>query len=389
MGAGGGAQGGGTGSGGGAAQGGQGVGAGGASAQGGAGASGGGSSIDPCAHFRAGNYYREVDSPARGLDAMQALEYAFGAGGPDLTYFTGLLIQIDWRVLEVTKGQYDFSRVDALLARLKQAGKVLRLKVMDRTFWATCNSTEANGVFPDYVTQVAAPQSSICFADTWTKETMDGYIALHVALAKHLDAEASFGGFTTEETATDMGDPSIHTEVYAQRVRLAQELFAAVPNTILVSEFNWPYPNNDPSVFAAMIDATITPVGSGHNGLGIGWPDSFLNPSDYTMAELPTVLPRIQCSHDMSEQGKQPCPWYQLAPSYGAQVVIAPSIEGGTLTGSLEEAEAHYVMLDELGAHMITWETWSQPEPNFLGNVAIPTVNAHQGQLTHATCPLQ
>jgi hypothetical protein len=91
------------------------------------------------------------------------------------------------------------------------------------------------------------------------------------------------GGFHTEETAKNPANlATLVPRSYAQQVRLAQELFAAVPGTLFISEFNLPY-QNDLSKFSAMVDASLVQGATGiNNGMGIGWPDSYLNPEDYT-----------------------------------------------------------------------------------------------------------
>jgi hypothetical protein len=351
---------------------------------------GGGGTTPACVHFAPGHYLREVDSAARSIDGLQNISFDLGAQGPDLSDFTGIVLQIDWAMLEPQQGVYDFSRVDQILALVKSKGLHLRFKIMDRSFWDPCNTPVP--VVPPYVQQVPNVNGGKgCFADIWTKATMDGYIALHIAAAKHFDADPAFAGFNTEETA--MAVPNgvqLSQPVYDQRVRLAQELFAAVPQALLISEFNWPI-NNDLAVFTAMVDASVVPGNGGpKNAMGVSWPDTWLNPSAYTAAELPSVLPKIECTENASTNGRVPCTWYNLARQNQHRTIVAPNVEGGVLTGTLAEAEALYQDLDlDIGAHMITWDGWTGPEPDYLRKVVIPTLKNHGGKLSNKTCPFE
>lgn len=353
------------------------------------GTSSGGAAENPaCAHFAPGHYIREVDSVSRGIDGLANITSDLELSGWDLSAFAGFLVQIDWPMLEPALGTYDFSRTDALLDLMKAHGKSLRLKIMDRTFWDGCSPLIP--FVPPYVQLVPAPEGPGCFADIWNPATMDGYIALHIALAERYDDEPAFAGFTVEETAMYVdGIADISPQIYEQRTRLAQELFAAVPSALLISEFNWPL-NGDVDRFRDMLDASAV-LGDGdapRNGMGVGWPDSWLDPESYSDAELAEILPRIQCTASSASHGKTPCSWYDLGREYNTRTIIAPNIQGGTLTGTLAEADAHYTMLDEdIGAHMITWETWSEPNPNYFEELALPTVLARGGVLGNTACP--
>ncbi len=347
---------------------------------------------DACRRFHPGHYFRETDSRSGNQDGLAHITADFGPGGLDLTDFAGLLYQIDWAMLEPSPGVYDFSRLDAVMAIVKKAGKFLRVKIMERSFWAGCNPPVP--IVPSYVTNFPAASGVGCFADVWAQATMDRLIALHVAIVKHFQADSSFVGFNTEETATNVAvlqsNPSLVTAgLYPQRVRLAQAVLAAASDVLFISEFNWPI-NNDLSHFSTMIDSTLQASPPPHNGMGVSWPDSFLNPGSYTAAEQSQTVPKLQCTASSTASGKTPCTWYNLARTYNTKVVVAPNIQGGTLTGTLAEADAHYAMLDtDLGAHMITWETWSAPNANYLRQIAIPTVRKHQGKLRNTACPFK
>lgn len=353
------------------------------------GSSTGGIAENPaCAHFVPGHYIREADSESRGIDGLANISNNLEQSGWDLSVFAGFLVQIDWPMIEPELGEYDFSRTDALLDLMKANGKSLRLKIMDRTFWAGCSPPIP--FVPPYVQLVPAVEGPGCFADLWNPATMDGYIALHIALAERYDAEPAFAGFSVEETAIYVdGIAEISPQIYEQRTRLAQELFAAVPSALLISEFNWPL-NGDVDQFRDMLDASAV-LGDGdepRNGMGVSWPDSWLDPESYSDDELAEVLPRIQCTASSSSNGKSPCSWYDLGREYNTRTIVAPNIQGGTLTGTLAEADAHYTMLDEdIGAHMITWETWSEPNPNYFPQLALPTVLARGGVLGNTACP--
>lgn len=150
---------------------------------------------DACRRFHPGHYFRETDSRSGNQDGLAHITADFGPGGLDLTDFAGLLYQIDWAMLEPSPGVYDFSRLDAVMAIVKKAGKFLRVKIMERSFWAGCNPPVP--IVPSYVTNFPAASGVGCFADVWAQATMDRLIALHVAIVKHFQADSSFVGFNT------------------------------------------------------------------------------------------------------------------------------------------------------------------------------------------------
>lgn len=343
-----------------------------------------------CRHFRGGNYVREIDSRATGADALRSIDFDLGPQGPDFSNFAGFLLQIDWAMVEPSRGVYDFSRLDAALKKMEDHGKSLRIKIMDRTFFAGCNP--AQRVWPSYATGAPATwDARTCYADVWNPATVDGLIALHIAIARRYGARTAFAGFTSEEMAIGPTDMANRTRgEYAQRLRLAQELFASVPDAIFISEFNWPLDGN-PSTLPSMVEQSLVRDASGKivNGMGVSWPDSWLNPSTYSAADLTRVLPKFQCTQSRAEYGKVPCSWYDAGRAYRSKVIIAPGVEGGgVLLGTRAEAEAHYRMLDEdIGAHMITWDTWDQYNNGYISNAVIPVVNARAGRLRNSTCP--
>lgn len=351
--------------------------------------SGGEPSVAPgCKHFVPGHYVRQVDSVSRGIDGLANIGYDLGPGGPDLTDFVGIVVQIDWAMIEPELGLYDFSRTDALLELIGSAGKHMRLKIMERTFWDGCSPPIP--FVPDYVSlEPSVFGDSTCYGDVWNQETMDGYIAMHIALAERYDDEPAFVGFNTEETAiAPAAGNAASLMLYDQRVRLVQELLAAVPGTLIISEFNWPV-DGDPTYFTSMLDESLVAGTNGAlNGMGISWPDSWLDTSHYSPEQLASFGDHLHCTQSVAADGKVPCSWYDLGRSYNHTTIVAPNIEGGVLVGDLEEAEALYQMLDtDIGAHMITWDSWTGPNPDYLRTVAIPTIRNHDGVLQSSACP--
>jgi len=325
-----------------------------------------------CRQFKAGHYFRITDSTSRQQDGLAGLGYSLGKGGPDFSNFVGIVWQIDWSMLETAPGVYDFSRLDSALDKVKSVGKHLRVKIMDRTFWLGCDPLRPFA--PSWVPVVpGGTGSKFCVATVWTQSAMDDFIALHIAIAKRYDNNDAFVGFTTEETATDVSYfredwTRVYKELYPQRSRLAKELFAAVPDVLFISSFNWPV-YDKVSYFFDMVDGSLVTDAKGtHNGMSITWPDSRLDSNNKALAYS----------------------WYQLARDRNKTVVVAPSIEGGVQLGTLAEGEALYQMLDtDIGAHMIVWDNWSAANTDYLRTVAIPTVQAHGGKLKNDACPFK
>jgi hypothetical protein len=117
--------------------------------------------------------------------------------------FQGAQVRYDWRDLEPTKDQYDFSKIESDLAYLQQHGKRLVIQLMDRRFHSSKRP------LPDYLYEDPTYHGGVepftgkggCVARLWDAVVRERQIALIQALGKRFDREPYFEAFCFEETA--------------------------------------------------------------------------------------------------------------------------------------------------------------------------------------------
>lgn len=117
----------------------------------------------------------------------------------------GVTQRYNWSTLEPQRGAYDFSAIDADLARLRPHGKRLIVLFMDRSWSGNssahlpaylANEAGTNGVFNHPIYGVGA--------SIWKDSIMDRMIALSAALAARFDREPLFEGMRFEEITPGM-----------------------------------------------------------------------------------------------------------------------------------------------------------------------------------------
>lgn len=110
-----------------------------------------------------------------------------------------------WAALEPSKGRYDFSVIDADLAKLQGMGKRLVITVADRSW----SGTSASGKLPSYLASDPAysggwfvkPNDMGVIARLWDPTVMDRVIALYAALAARYDGHPNVEGVVLGETS--------------------------------------------------------------------------------------------------------------------------------------------------------------------------------------------
>jgi hypothetical protein len=315
-----------------------------------------------CDKFQPGMEFRVEDDATRGANGLSTLKNILTYN--DVINFKGVFYQINWGMLETSPGKYDWTRLDQAFELAKSQGKHFRVRVQDRTFQTGCNSA----FIPSDILRDGSPySSSICYAQIWESSVMTRYIALLTAIANRYNADPYFLGIATEETALDSkllkSRPILTVKaLYVQLKRLATAIHTAQPQVILTQYINWPYALNN--TYLAPIVSNLASWG------GIGWPDTIVaNENTWS--------------------------WYQFARDNYTKMLIAPSVESGsvpktaTLQDALIEHQKIYQMLNErLHANIIVWDTWnSQFEGKYFTDVVIPTVNNYRGKLNNNTCP--
>ena len=175
----------------------------------------------------------------------------------------GYRMLITWGAIEPTKGNYDFSVIDAALQRLKtQYNKPKRLVVMLVWYSPRAWSSGDGSVIPTYIqtdpTYGASPvagsygwwgksangQSTGMYAPAvYYAPVMDRYIAAVQALGHHLDSDPNFEAFYVQENsaivqaaaAFGVNDPHYSDAAFvAQSERMLTAATAAFPHTSVI-----------------------------------------------------------------------------------------------------------------------------------------------------------
>jgi hypothetical protein len=313
-----------------------------------------------CSRFHAGHYVRVADSTANNWDGLGTMDWVLAR---DLRSFQGVVYQINWGMIETAKGAYNFSRIDAALAKAKAKGKYLFVKLMDRTYSTGCNSA----FLPSYVARESDGGSRFCAAKIWESATMDNEIRVLQQLQMRYKNDPSFLGITTEETSISplsfKANISLTLSEYDQLKRMHTAVHSVAPNLIINQYLNWPLWSN--SYFYAIGDNLIAMGGGG----GIGWPDT--TPSQ---------------EYDMTKGGS----WYQVARDRRTKMLIMAGTEGGGNPDySYATTEKVYNMLvNDINAHAIIWDIWASPYGNgYFTDIVIPLLNKYGGKVRNTACP--
>lgn len=194
----------------------------------------------------------------------------------------GAQVVYNWRALEPTKGQYDFSAIERDLAQTAKLGKKLFIQIQDRFF-----SPEARNI-PDYVLdgaeyggglvpQVDNPGEGKAAAYGWTTMQWNPavrarYQALLQALAARFDGKVA--GVNLPETAIDIDMKADRTgfscdayfDAELQNLTVARQAFT---NSKVVQYVNfWPCEwENDHNYMGRLFELAAA------NGIGLGGPD--------------------------------------------------------------------------------------------------------------------
>jgi hypothetical protein len=158
----------------------------------------------------------------------------------------GVQVRIRWYDLETSRGVYDFSKIDAYLAKLRAqpTRKQLVVRVIDRAF----NTTSSAGIVPNYLLSSTYKGGVVrnktgYVARLWEPAVMDRLIALHRAIGRRYDDDLRFEGLATEETTLSLNTPFpagySHAALGAQYIRLATGVRSAMPSSNFFLYTNW------------------------------------------------------------------------------------------------------------------------------------------------------
>jgi hypothetical protein len=158
----------------------------------------------------------------------------------------GVQVRMRWYDLEKSKGVYDFSGIDAYLAKLKAqpTRKQLVIRIIDRKF----NTTSAWGIVPNYLRTSyynggVVRSATGYVARLWEPAVMNRLIALYTAIGRRYDGDVRFEGLATEETTLSLLSPYpsgySHTKLGYQYKRLTAAARSAMPHSNLFLGTNW------------------------------------------------------------------------------------------------------------------------------------------------------
>lgn len=143
----------------------------------------------------------------------------------------GVLLLRYWKYIETSKGVYNWTFLDGLIAACRTNGKKLAIRVQDRVF----NSTNPLSAVPSYLqseglTYVATINGNAGAAG-WREAAMTYKLNLYKALADRYGADNTLVAFVGEETAMGQGLPGDYsaTAFFNQEIRFMQELRAYAP----------------------------------------------------------------------------------------------------------------------------------------------------------------
>jgi hypothetical protein len=190
-----------------------------------------------------------------------------------MPFVKGIMVRANWWQLEKGNGEYDFSRIDRYLEKVKAKGKRLFLTLGTKTF-------DGEKAIPDYLR--TSQYSGGAFrigtivgtfgenAALYDDDVRDRLIALVQALGRRYNADNSFEGITFNETAFGMMINPLSDiqkqQFFSNLAKVDTAARAAFPNSVVIQFINYPS-NLVPALFANMKD----------KGVGMGGPDVFID----------------------------------------------------------------------------------------------------------------
>jgi len=258
----------------------------------------------------------------------------------------GYLLYINWRELEPSRGSYDLSQIEDVLAALP-AGKKLQIKIQDRSF-----HNQVGGNMPDYVGSagctfmmparydLGAPKGTFKGAALkwWVPACVDHFIRLYQELGKRYDSDSRWAAVTVgdgESALAGAGDQTGYstTAHYDQLIRAAREVKAAFPTTLVATGYNWL-----PKADADRVAQALHDLGG----------SAFMHPDSPVGVYF----------------GKDGCATKNEIAYHGKVPTIPQSQMGVQTPPDMTEAEIFDWLTKTIGASMVSWgdgRYWSDP----------------------------
>jgi hypothetical protein len=154
----------------------------------------------------------------------------------------GIQLRIRWPDIETSRGVYDFSKIDAVLRRLKAqpTDKRLVVRVIDRSF----KTTSRNGIVPSYMQSWGLVETQTGFAARlWEPAVMSRLIELYKRIGWRYERDDHFIGIASEETTLGLDQPFpsgySHEALTRQYIRMVKAVRPAMPTSNLFIYTNW------------------------------------------------------------------------------------------------------------------------------------------------------
>lgn len=162
-------------------------------------------------------------------------------------YIRGVQVRLYWSDLETSWGNYDFSKIDALLDRVKAqpTRKQLVIRIIDRKF-GTWNKW---GIVPDYLLTNDWFNGGVIRSRTgyvarlWEQPVMDRLIMLYKNIGWRYDNDPHFEGVASEETTLSLDRPYpsgySHAALVDQYDRMVERVKLALEKSHFFLYTNW------------------------------------------------------------------------------------------------------------------------------------------------------
>lgn len=283
----------------------------------------------------------------------------------------GVAMQIYWAEIETSQGVYNWTKIDAYLARAQSVGKRFLVRVQDRCFG--CSSP--NGRIPTYVQNLGGASQGIAaskngwIARIWRADVMDRLIALYQAFGARYNSNAYMEAIATEESTAGFGSvtpPSDYssTALHTQLRRLFVAARPAMPNTQILFLANFLKPECGSTGMQGTLSAAAA------NDISFSGPDILPNEG----IDGYDILEGISCGHD-----------------YRGEVSVAPHMEAAGLGGGQGDylpQQIYDFAKNNLRANYLIWRrnTWyGDANQQWTGGI-LPVIQANP--IIHNTnCP--
>lgn len=235
----------------------------------------------------------------------------------------GLQADINWRSIEKSRGNYDFSYIDSALAVVDRYGKKLILRIYDRAFWNDCQGLD-NPV-PDWIPTSNLKHANGCAARLWEDWVADEYIKMMQTIADAYDSDPRLAAIFTPESALDVDGLSStdQTNKLANYSRMVRALGDAFKQTIVAPHLNWPQDYVDEIV--AEIEDSLAEM-----GVGLSTPDA-----------VPAKDGLRIIAHMKRLSG---------------QVALLPNMDGSFMGD--DTPQQLYAMHTDIGSNYLVWARW-------------------------------